>query len=165
MLDEYFGSYQIGSSIPYYNTDKVYLPVIAGERYLLADFNLLNKQGLGTREKIDLMVENMKNGNMTGLPSMPNNVNFSYEISGSTVNMLFGSDVSFDNYSEDKLNMMMESMIYSFTSISGIDSIYISTFNENITNIGLYSAGVNIYRKDNINPFVSENTGMENITE
>ncbi len=165
VLDEYFGSYQIGSSIPYYNTDKVYLPVIAGERYLLADFNLLNKQGLGTREKIDLMVENMKNGNMTGLPSMPNNVNFSYEISGSTVNMLFGSDVSFDNYSEDKLNMMMESMIYSFTSISGIDSIYISTFNENITNIGLYSAGVNIYRKDNINPFVSENTGMENITE
>lgn len=155
VVDEYFGSHQIASSIPYYNTDKVYLPVIAGERYLLADFNLLNSQGLGSREKIDLMVENMKNGNMSGLPSMTNNINFSYEISGSTVNILFNSDVSFDNYSEDKLNMMLESMIYSFTSISGIDSIYISTFNENITDIGSYSAGFAIYPKDNINPFES----------
>ncbi len=84
---------------------------------------------------------------------MPGNVNFSYEISGSTVNILFNSDVSFDNYTEDKLNMMLESMIYSFTSISGIDSLYISTFNENITDIGSYSAGVTIYRKDNINPY------------
>ncbi|SHJ06654.1 hypothetical protein SAMN02745751_01662 [Dethiosulfatibacter aminovorans DSM 17477] len=165
VVEEYFGSHQIGSSIQYYNTDKVYLPVIAGERYLLADFNLLNNQGLGTREKIDLMVENMKNGNMTGLASMPKNVSFSYEISGSSVNILFNSDVSLDNYSEDKLNMMMESMIYSFSSISGIDSIYISTFNENITDIGSYSAGVTIYPKNNINPYADEIIKLEGATE
>ena len=165
VVDEYFGSHEISSSIQYYNTDKVYLPVIAGERYLLADFNLLNGQGLGTREKIDLMVENMKSGNMNGLASMPKNVNFSYEVSGSTVNILFNSDVSFDSYTEDKLNMMMESMIYSFASISGIDSIYISTFNENITDIGSYSAGVTIYPKDNINPYADEIVNVDNITE
>jgi hypothetical protein len=165
VLDEYFGSHPIGSSIPYYNTDKVYLPVIAGERYLLADFNLLNSQELGSSEKIDLMVENMKNGNMSGLPSMPESVDFSYEISGSTVNILFSGDVSFESYTEDKLNMMLESMIYSFTSISGIDSIYISTFNENISDIGSYSAGVTIYPKENINPYISEFTESENTVE
>lgn len=153
VVNEFFGSYKIGSSIPYYNTDKIYLPVIAGERYLLADFNLLNSQELGTKDKIDLMIENMKNGNMTGLPSIPENINFSYEISGSSVNILFGSDLNLDNYTNDKLNMMLESMIYSFTSISGIEHIYISTFNENITKIGSYSAGVNIYPKDYLNPY------------
>jgi hypothetical protein len=154
VVDEFFGSHQIGSSIPFYNTDKVYLPVIAAERYLLADFNLLNSQGLSSRDKIDLMVENMRNGNMSGLASMPENVSFSYEISGSTVNILFSSDVSFDNYTEDKLNLMLESMIYSFSSISGIDSIYISTFNENVSQIGSYKAGETIYRKDYINPYI-----------
>jgi hypothetical protein len=129
VLEEFFYGKNIRYAIEYNKENKIYLPILVEERYYLSDVSISTSETMNQEEIFEFITNSIKDYFR---------VKYSYIISNSTIEITFDPSLSKEITEEDKLDMLIESMLFSYSSIPGINSLKISTI-ESMDNIGSYS--------------------------
>ncbi|MBN2287272.1 MAG: GerMN domain-containing protein [Tissierellales bacterium] len=144
VLEEFFYGKNIRYAIDYNHTNKIYLPVLVGDRYYLSDMDVENSEAL-TPDEILISIHDSIKDYFT--------VDYTYTLDRSIVELNFNDSLFEKKLTQDKYDMLIESIIYSCTSILGIDSIKINSVN-GIDAIGSYRTNEVLYPAKYINPVI-----------
>lgn len=138
----FFIDQDVSKSIKYLWNDKAYLSYSTGERYYLVDYDIENIKDLNLDDKINTIYKTLKNGANNLNSTIAENVNLiDYSLKNNTLNLNFNSTFSESFNNEINLqSLMLDSILFSFTSIEGIDYINILVDGNNINNF----AGINV---------------------
>lgn len=137
----FFIDQDVSKSIKYLWNDKAYLSYSTGKRYYLVDYNIENIKDLNLDDKINTIYKTLKNGANNLNSTIPENVNLiDYSFKNNTLNLNFNSVFSESFKNEINLqSLMLDSILFSFTSIDGIDYVNILVDGNSINTF----AGVN----------------------
>ena len=141
--EEFFNGQNIRYSIPYENKNKLYVPLLINERYVLSEKDVENEDVLSGSEIVDFMMEQIKAESL---------LEFSYLIEGQTLQLVIENYNTNQNIEADKWDMLIESILYSVTSTDIISSIIIENFESGVESLGSYPVDVPITPNLYLNP-------------
>lgn len=123
----FFIDQDVSKSIKYLWNDKAYLSYSTGKRYYLVDYDIENIKNLNLDDKINTIYNTLKNGANNLNSTIPENVSLiDYSIKNNTLNLNFNSTFSESFKNEINLqSLMLDSILFSFTSIDSIDYVNI----------------------------------------
>lgn len=141
--EAFFNGQNIRTSIAYENKNKLYLPLLINERYLLSEKDIENDVVLSAAEIVDFMMEEIK---------AEISQEFSYVIEGQSLRLNIENYNAYQNIEVDKWDMFIESILYSVTSTDIINNLIIESFENGVESLGSYAVNVPITPKLYLNP-------------
>ncbi|MDP3386963.1 MAG: hypothetical protein Q8S24_07000 [Eubacteriales bacterium] len=141
--ENFFNGQNIRYSIPYENKNKLYLPILIDERYLLSEIDIEDEDAKSVAEIIDFMMEQIK---------AESSHEFSYVIEGQTLKLSIENYYANKNLEADKWDIFIESILYSVTSTDLISSLTIENFDGGGESLGSYPVDQPITPNAYLNP-------------
>ncbi len=146
VVETFFNDQNIRFAIPYSKENLVYLPVQAGERYFLSEsILLLSDEELGLEAQISEMMAMIQQHIY---------ISFSYEIVDADFYLNIGEP--FVEESSDKIDMLIESVLYSVSTLDGIETIVLRPEDPSIEQLGSYPTQIPIQPRPYMNPIIEE---------
>ncbi|MFO7887932.1 MAG: GerMN domain-containing protein [Eubacteriales bacterium] len=136
--DTWFNGINIRTSIPYPNDINVYIPVLVGERFYLSEKSILLDEGVPLEEKVERIYSFIKD-NSNGYFQLLENITINrISLEGNQLTLDFDKNIVDLNSSNNNLqNMLIDSFLYSLTSIREVESI---KFTYNAEAMGTYGS-------------------------
>lgn len=139
----FFNGQNIRYSIPYENRNKLYLPILIDERYLLSEKDIEDEDILTDAEILAFMLDQIRAKSWH---------DFVYSVEGQTLYLKFENyDVSTE-MEKDKWDMLIESILYSVTSTDSINNILIESLESGVESLGSYQVNTIITPNLYLNP-------------
>ena len=138
--DSWFNGINVKSSIAYPDDITVYIPVLVGERFYLSEKSILLDENVPLEEQVERIYTFIKDNRKSYLQSLDDIKINSISLDGNNLKIDFNKNIS-NLYSnnESLQNMLVDSLIYSLTSIEGIESVMFSYKGEAMGNLGSYN--------------------------
>ncbi|MBG0763507.1 MAG: GerMN domain-containing protein [Tissierellales bacterium] len=137
--ESWFNGINVRNSIPYPDNINAYIPVLGGDRFYLSEKNILFDEEATLQEqsfRIYEYIKNNSNGYFQSLQGIDIN---SAELFQDTLVIDFNKSLSsIYEYNEDLQDLLLDSFLYSFTSIQGVNSLRITINGEPIESFGTY---------------------------
>jgi len=119
----WFNGINVVTRIYFPDNINAYIPVLVGERFYLSEKNILLEEDVTTEEEINSIFEYIKN-NSTYFEALNNISINNISIENDILSIDFSSDFSELFLGEkDIQNMLIDSLLYSFTSIDEVNSV------------------------------------------
>ncbi|MBV1756958.1 MAG: hypothetical protein KMY55_03850, partial [Dethiosulfatibacter sp.] len=125
------------------NKNKLYVPLLINERYVLSEKDVENEDVLSGSEIVDFMMEQIKAESL---------LEFSYIIEGQVLRLSINNYNTNQNIEVDKWDMLIESILYSVTSTDIISSLIIESFEGGVESLGSYPVDTPIMPNLYLNP-------------
>ncbi len=143
--DTWFNGINVRSSIPYPNNINVYIPVLVDERFYLSEKSILLDEGVSLDEKVERIytfIRDNSNGYFQSLNDVGIN-SVSREENQLTID--FDKDITnLHSNNQDLQNMLIDSFLYSFSSIQEVESIKFTYNSEAMGTYGSYDLSTSI---------------------
>ena len=137
--ESWFNGINVRNSIPYPDNINAYIPVLLGERFYLSEKNILFDDGATIQEQSVKIYEFIKNNSKVYFEFL-NKIDInSVELVEGTLIVDLNNDLSnIYNNNQDLQNLLLDSFLYSFTSIQGVNSIRITVEGDFVESFGSY---------------------------
>lgn len=153
--ETYFHGRDVEYSFEYSFNNKGYLAFKLDDRYYLSDFDVHN---IEANDSVEIIAEKlfnfMKDNDVLNIVNpIPKNVtlqNISFSNRTLTIDFNDSFLISYENR-DDLKRMMLDALVYSFTSIQSVDSIIITVNNDSISDFAGVDLSVPIYPPKYIN--------------
>ncbi len=138
--DTWFNGINIRTSIPYPDDINVYIPVLVGERFYLSEKSILLDEGVPLEEQVERIYSFIKD-NSNGYFQLLNNININNaSLEGNQLTLDFDKKITdLHSNSLSMQNMLIDSFLYSFTSIEEVESIKLTYNGEPLDTYGSYN--------------------------
>lgn len=136
--ETWFNGINVVTRIYFPENINAFIPVLVGERFYLSEKNILLEEDVTTEEEINSIFEYIKN-NSSYFEAL-NNINInSINIEADVVYIDFSDGFSNVFSGETNIrNMLIDSLLYSFTSIESISKVKITENGNNLSEFGDY---------------------------
>ncbi|WP_425448397.1 GerMN domain-containing protein [Dethiothermospora halolimnae] len=153
----FFNGNDISSNIKLNKNNKVYLSFNNYKRYFLVGYNVYEiNNNFSITEKVDKMIDKLKKSTDNLSNTIPNNVEIkNFSVSDGILKLNFNKNLvnSYDG-NKNLQRMMVDSILFSFTSIEGVNRVHILVDNDIVSEFAGLDISKPLERPKFINPEV-----------